>query len=109
MDLLSFPTDRFASVNLEWKSSIIYVVGVLFLVNFIVRHVISYRRLRAFRGPFWASVTQLWLFQKTAKGIVNTEMRKVTEKYGKYFVSFCEALETAIDRMLVIRDLTTSD
>jgi len=89
MDFFSFPTDHFASAVFEWKSTIIYVVGVLFFINFIVRHVISYRRLRVFRGPLWASVTQLWLFQKTAKGVVNTEMRKVTEKYGKYHLPFC--------------------
>jgi hypothetical protein len=83
MDILSFLTDRFASVNPEWKLGTIYVISVLFFVSFIVRHIISYRRLQAFRGPIWASITQLWLFQKTAKGIVNTEMRKVTEKYGK--------------------------
>jgi hypothetical protein len=81
---LSTLNDRLHSLSIEWKSVALIVTGIWF-ISFIVRHVISYRRLRAFDGPFWAAVTQLWLFQKTAQGVVNTEMRKITEKYGKYF------------------------
>jgi hypothetical protein len=89
MDFLSSLRDRLESIPLDWGSvdwkSVALIVVAIWFASFIVRHVVSYRRLRAFDGPFWAAVTQLWLFQKTAQGVVNTEMRKITEKYGKYF------------------------
>jgi hypothetical protein len=81
---LSTLNDHLHSLSLEWKSVALIVTGIWF-VNFIIRHIISYRRLRAFDGPFWAAITQFWLFQKTAQGVINTEMRKITEKYGMYF------------------------
>jgi hypothetical protein len=96
MDLGWFPEDLMGPVIFKWKSRVLYIVGILLLVNFLARHVISYRRMRVFRGSFWASVTQLWLFQKTAKGIANTEVRKITEKYGKSYFALSRAVVTII-------------
>jgi hypothetical protein len=83
---LTLLNDRLDSISVDWKVISLCLFSLWF-ISFIVRHVISYRRLRAFDGPFWAAVTQFWLFQKTAKGVINTEMRKITEKYGKYLNS----------------------
>jgi hypothetical protein len=42
----------------------------------------SYRRLAHFKGPFWASWTELWLAKVTWDSQIPFALRDVNEKYG---------------------------
>ena len=42
----------------------------------------SYRRLAQFRGPFWASLTNLWMAQSISKRKSHLDLFEVSEKYG---------------------------
>lgn len=83
MDKLSQSlSNRFNQTSITWQN-VLVVVGVYIVVDFVVRSVVSYRRLSAFKGPFFASISQLWLAAKTFKGGLNIEFAKVIDQYGK--------------------------
>ncbi|KAE9369918.1 pisatin demethylase [Stipitochalara longipes BDJ] len=42
----------------------------------------SWYRLRAFKGPFLASFSDLWLIRHTAGGTIHLDLFDITEKYG---------------------------
>ena len=54
-----------------------------FLVYVLVNYVISYRKLRQFKGPFLASLSQYWLFKATLDGRVSPAGADVLKKYGE--------------------------
>ncbi|KAH7346262.1 cytochrome P450 [Rhexocercosporidium sp. MPI-PUGE-AT-0058] len=47
-----------------------------------VKRISSYRRLRAFNGPRWASLSQTWLAYKTISGDLYLTMLDMSTKYG---------------------------
>lgn len=56
-----------------------------------VNAVINYRRLRQFKGPLLACVSELWLFKETWKGNVYAANAAALEKYGDDQISFSES------------------
>jgi hypothetical protein len=56
------------------------------LVSFVVQKYVVYRRLAQFRGPFWASFTELWVVRVTFQSRVHTAMRELSETYGTGFL-----------------------
>jgi hypothetical protein len=44
----------------------------------------SWYRLSQFRGPFWASVTNLWMANSVAHRRAHLDLFDVSEKYGKF-------------------------
>jgi hypothetical protein len=65
----------------SWKEAVV-IAAAVFIVLFVFRSIASYRRLRAFSGPFWAAQTELWLAQKTFVGGLNITLQNITDKYG---------------------------
>ena len=65
-------------------SFIIAVIVSLITVAFAVNRIISYRRLRQFKGPFWASISNFWLAKATLDAAVNVKTEEVTRKYGMF-------------------------
>lgn len=52
------------------------------LVYHIASSIHSYRKLRHIPGPRFAALSQLWLFNVTAKGDLFLTAEKVLRKYG---------------------------
>jgi uncharacterized membrane protein len=63
-------------------SYIIPVIASLIAVAFALNSVISYRRLRQFKGPFWCSISSFWLAKVTLAGAVHVNTEEVISKYG---------------------------
>ena len=53
------------------------------IVYLLVGYVLSYRKLRQYKGPLLASLSQYWLFRATVKGQVSSAGADVLEKYGE--------------------------
>ena len=51
---------------------------------FIIQQFRSWYRLRHIPGPFWASVTSLWMLRKALTGKLHEHLRDVAEKYGSF-------------------------
>ncbi len=58
-------------------------VAVAF-VYYILGALVSYRRLRQFRGPPLAGVSRLWLFWKECTGSLPQAQLAALEKFGRY-------------------------
>lgn len=71
----------FWSELLEPRSIFIYVL-VLVLTTAALRRFFS--PLQHIPGPFWASVTRLWLLKIIINGDQNEQLQKIHEKYGKF-------------------------
>lgn len=54
-----------------------------FFVYIFASYVISYRKLRQFKGPFLASLSQCWLFRATLDGRVPSAGADALKKYGE--------------------------
>ncbi|KAE8445141.1 hypothetical protein EG329_013743 [Mollisiaceae sp. DMI_Dod_QoI] len=77
MESLSLPT----SWTADWRT--IAVVFLLILtITYIVQAVLSYRRLQAFKGPFWASVSYAWLAKHTLSGRLHLILGGISRQYG---------------------------
>jgi hypothetical protein len=76
IETISFP----GFLGLGWRTVIISVA--LLLSVYLAQSIAAYRRLRAFNGPLWASVSQTWLAHKTLSGGLYLTMRDVSQKYG---------------------------
>jgi len=59
----------------------ILVATVLGIVIF--QQYMSWRRLSQFRGPFWASVTNLWMANSIAHRRPHLDLFEVSQKYGE--------------------------
>jgi hypothetical protein len=59
-------------------------VILLLFIAFFVSCVTSYRRLRTFKGPLWATLTESWLAYKTFVGGLNLELARINQEYGKW-------------------------
>ena len=53
------------------------------LLYLAVSYVLSYRKLRQFKGPTLASLSQYWLFKTTLQSQVSTVGADVLKKYGR--------------------------
>jgi hypothetical protein len=73
-------------LGLGWRTVIISVALLLFSV-YLAQSIAAYRRLRAFKGPIWASVSQTWLAHKTMSGGLYLTMRDISQKYGVSILS----------------------
>jgi hypothetical protein len=65
----------------EWRTIIVTATLVLVIV-YLYQSVVSYRRLRNFKGPFLASFSLTWLAWKTVPGTLYLTLRDASEKYG---------------------------
>lgn len=74
-------------VEVSW--TLVSVVAALTAVYGINR-VLSYYRLRRFRGPWLASFTSFWIVKTTLGGKIHLELARVNEKYGRFSTSSIE-------------------
>ena len=58
------------------------VFGICTILYLIVNRFRIYWRLRAFRGPFWANFSEVWILQRTLAGNMHEKSQEVIEKYG---------------------------
>jgi hypothetical protein len=60
-----------------------YLLVVLFLLGVVVLvEGTSYNRLSNFKGPFWASVTNLWMAKSVYYRNAHLDLFHVYQKYG---------------------------
>ncbi|KUJ12538.1 cytochrome P450 [Mollisia scopiformis] len=64
------------------QHSILLGLLILFAGAFFVRVIWSYRRLQAFKGPFWASISPIWLAMHTMSGKLHLRLGEVNRQYG---------------------------
>lgn len=57
-------------------------IATLALALCVVTSILSYRKLRHIPGPRLAAISQLWLFNVTARGDLYLAAEKVLRKYG---------------------------
>ncbi|TVY82741.1 Cytochrome P450 monooxygenase mpaDE [Lachnellula suecica] len=69
------------ALSFGWRGVII-AVSLVLLSAYLALTIASYRRLRAFNGPFWASISLTWLAQKTISGGLYLTTRDISNKYG---------------------------
>lgn len=62
---------------------VVVAFGCVAFLYFLITTIISYRKLRHIKGPRLAALSQLWLFNVTAKGDVYLAAEHVLRKYGK--------------------------
>jgi len=62
---------------------IIFASAILFLVIHIIQSIQSYLRLRQFKGPLWASLSQTWLAHQTLSGGLYLAVADISKTYGK--------------------------
>ena len=77
---------EFSSV-LAVLSDVKYPVLVIFVVYFVFQQWQSYRRLSSFPGPFWASLTNLWLARSVSRRRAHQDLYEVYLQYGALSVS----------------------
>lgn len=69
---------------LSLSSTYLALLGfIAALIYLFVSYVLSYRKLRQFKGPFLASLSQYWLFKATLDGRVATAGADALKKYGE--------------------------
>jgi hypothetical protein len=65
-----------------WDSN--YLVSIFILVVYqLWKQWNSYQRLAKFRGPFWASVTNLWMAKNMTSGEKHKRVSSTMEEDGK--------------------------
>jgi hypothetical protein len=98
MALLSEVVRRLSA---SWMILAIEVLLFLVLVSF-ARHLRSWYRLRAFKGPFLAKFSDLWLIRHQLGGSMHLDLFEVTEKYGRLRIGM--RLDPSRDNVLSQRD-----
>lgn len=78
MKALSFP----GNLGLGWNVAIVFVS--MLLATYLAQSITSYRRLRAFKGPLWASYSEIWLAYKTFSGGLYLTLRDISNEYGAW-------------------------
>ncbi len=68
-------------VTFNWWLLLIISSNLVFFA-FAVQYISSYRRLRAFKGPLWASISQTWLAYKTISGGLYLTILDISSRYG---------------------------
>jgi len=59
-----------------------YYLLTIFIVSLVYSYSRSWYRLRDFKGPWLASLTEGWLFGNTTKGDLHMRLYEVNKKYG---------------------------
>lgn len=59
-----------------------YYLLTIFIVSLVYSYFRSWYRLRDFKGPWLASLTEGWLFGNTTKGDLHMRLYEVSKKYG---------------------------
>lgn len=62
--------------------TVLLLVGAI-LIILLCRGLRSYFRLRAFRGPFLAATSKLWILKAVYSKNLHLELKKVCDKYGQ--------------------------
>jgi hypothetical protein len=57
-------------------------IVLLLLFAYTINTIVTYRRLRHFKGPFWASISKLWLFKRDLGGRAHLDMEEMCKIYG---------------------------
>jgi len=65
--------------RLTWAGVGLILLGVAY---YVVTTIVSYRKLQHIPGPRLAAISELWMFNVTAKGDIYLEMEKTLRKYG---------------------------
>jgi hypothetical protein len=68
------------SATLSFRLQIL--LACIFLAYIVGQYVQAWYRLRHIKGPFFASITTLWLLKKSMSGRVWLDFARVYEKYG---------------------------
>jgi hypothetical protein len=58
-----------------------YLLGLLF-GTILWKQWSSYRRLSQFKGPFWASITNLWMADMVSRKRQHMDLFEVHQRYG---------------------------
>lgn len=77
-----FGTDHNHTDGMALLSRIAVAAVIVAVVYYILGALLSYRRLRQFRGPPLASFSRLWIFWKECKGGLPQAQITALEKYG---------------------------
>lgn len=79
----SIQIDMAAFANL-WTALSMWPIAFLVLtfVYLVVTRFRTYWRLKAYRGPFFAQFSELWVFRRTLAGDLHEKSLTVIEKYG---------------------------
>jgi hypothetical protein len=72
------------SLAIGWNT-IVSALAILLIDAYIVWTTYSYRRLCAFDGPLWASLSQSWLAQNTFSGTLYATSLKSAENMVRIF------------------------
>lgn len=80
----------------DWRV-MLAVLSLLCVVVFAVQTIVTWYRLRQFKGPFPATFSNLWLVRALLNGRMNFDMLEASRKYG----SFCRGLHTVTCATLI--------
>lgn len=59
------------------------ILVFVLVVAYAIYQYFVYQRLAQFKGPLWASLTELWLAKVTWESRIHTELREINDRYGK--------------------------
>ena len=62
-----------------------YILAIATMIWVLWLQWSSYRRLSKVKGPFWAQITNLWMFCVMAEKKKGTRLLKASETYGAPF------------------------
>jgi hypothetical protein len=57
-------------------------IVLLWVIWYTTNAFLTYRRLRQFKGPFWASITKVWLLERDLGGQSHLDMEDICDTYG---------------------------
>lgn len=78
MSTFNFPLSSFQA---DWRLAFASL-AILLSVLYTTRKILSYRRLRAFKGPTWASLSQSWAGYQMITGKFDLALIDISTKYG---------------------------
>ncbi len=74
-------SDVLHTVSTSWSSLLIEIVLLAVLV-FVINGFRAWYPLRAFKGPFLANFSDLWIIRHVAGSTMHSDLFEITEKYG---------------------------
>lgn len=60
-----------------------YYLLTILILSLVYSYFQSWYRLRDFKGPWLASLTEAWLFGNTTKGDLHMRLYEVNKEYGR--------------------------
>jgi hypothetical protein len=72
----------FSSLLAVSRNYTVLVSGSVLALFVVAHRIYVYRRLRAFRGPFFANFSEFWVLRATLAGTLHEESLEVINEYG---------------------------